>query len=257
MKLYLAGPMRGYPEFNFPAFLAAAEDLRWAGHDVISPAEHDIELAGSYEAATDTNQPLDLRQLLSWDLAQVAGKAHAVAVLPGWEDSVGASLEVSVARGVGIPVYELAHVPHEARWRIFGILTDEPKSIIDCGEKTKYTDPETGGSKEESEARFDLVPPDAHAELAKVYGYGEGKYPSGPDGPNYLRGYPWHLSIASAERHIAKFKAGEDFDPESGKHHLSHAAWHMLTLIAFQLRGLGTDDRKKLTRSVRPDRVRT
>ena len=122
-------------------------------------------------------------------------------------------------------------------------------SIIDCGSKVRYLDPVTGGEKEESEARFDLVPPDALAALSRVSGHGEKKYPSGPDGPNYMRGYPWHLSVAALERHVQKFKAGEDLDPDSGLPHLAHAAWHCFTLIVFANRGLGHDDRKKIERS--------
>ena len=43
MKWYLAGPMSGIPQSNFPAFDAAAKHLRDLGHDIVSPAELDDE----------------------------------------------------------------------------------------------------------------------------------------------------------------------------------------------------------------------
>ena len=40
-RLYLAGPMRGYKDFNFPAFIEATKKLREAGYIVSCPAEMD------------------------------------------------------------------------------------------------------------------------------------------------------------------------------------------------------------------------
>ena len=52
MKIYIAGPMRSYPAFNFPAFHAAAKDLRERGHAVWSPAENDEKMGFDPSKAT-------------------------------------------------------------------------------------------------------------------------------------------------------------------------------------------------------------
>lgn len=41
MRVYLAGPMRGLPQFNFPAFDAGAATLEALGHEVFNPADRD------------------------------------------------------------------------------------------------------------------------------------------------------------------------------------------------------------------------
>ena len=99
---YLAGPMRGHVEYNFPAFHAAAAKLRAHGLDVWSPAEHDVNQDG-FDPAKDTAQPM--RHYMKRDLPAVLD-ADMVCVLPGWEKSQGARLEVHVAQTCGIPVYE-------------------------------------------------------------------------------------------------------------------------------------------------------
>lgn len=99
MKVYLAGPMRGIPEFNFPAFHAAATDLRARGHEVWSPAERDI--AEGFDPKNDEARPL--AYYMRHDLPAVC-ESDAVVVLDGWPLSTGARLEVHVARACGIPV---------------------------------------------------------------------------------------------------------------------------------------------------------
>src|SRR5579859_6699142 len=44
VQVYLAGKMRGEPEFNFPAFLDAAEKLRDKGFAVHCPAEEELRM---------------------------------------------------------------------------------------------------------------------------------------------------------------------------------------------------------------------
>ena len=39
-RIYLAGPMTGLPDHNFPAFRAAAEGLQQAGWEVVNPADN-------------------------------------------------------------------------------------------------------------------------------------------------------------------------------------------------------------------------
>jgi hypothetical protein len=93
--------MRGYAEFNFPAFIEAAVKLRWKGYSVLSPAEHDLE-EGFDPERTLEEQGFDLRAALRWDLDAVLS-SDLVVVLPGWERSQGAQAEVAVALAAGIP----------------------------------------------------------------------------------------------------------------------------------------------------------
>lgn len=100
-KLYLAGPMSGIPQFNFPAFREAAKALRELGHDVISPAELDeqTQVAAEAEASPDgdTSKLSETwGDLLSRDVKIVADEVQGVAFLPNWHKSRGAKLEAYV-----------------------------------------------------------------------------------------------------------------------------------------------------------------
>jgi hypothetical protein len=100
---YLAGPMRGYEQFNFPAFAAATADLRARGVRVISPAE--MALAEGFNPQRDTPDRAFIQAACERDVTAVL-KADAVVLLPGWEASVGATAEAWLATWRGIPVLE-------------------------------------------------------------------------------------------------------------------------------------------------------
>lgn len=103
----------------------------------------------------------------------------------------------------------------------------------------RYTDPETGGQKDQKLAQLGALDPAALLELAEVAGLGAQKYAT----HNFLRGYPWSLSFDACMRHLLAFWGGQDTDPESAQPHLAHAMWHCHAMLAFQLRDIGTDDR--------------
>jgi hypothetical protein len=95
MKWYLAGPMSGIPQSNFPAFDEAAKHLRDLGHDIVSPAELDDE-------ETRANSLADLPTKQTWgdflarDVKIVADQVQGIVFLPGWQKSRGARLEAFV-----------------------------------------------------------------------------------------------------------------------------------------------------------------
>jgi len=103
MKIYVSGPMRGIPLFNFPAFCKTSVVLRELGHEVFSPAERDTKEDG-FDPAKSTPRPMD--EYMIHDLPEVC-RADAVVVLPGWEKSHGAKLEIMVARKLGKSIFRL------------------------------------------------------------------------------------------------------------------------------------------------------
>lgn len=94
VQTYLSGPMTGIPEFNHPAFHAKAAELRALGVDVLNPAEHDAE------CGTDMPWAFYLRR----DLVLLAEQCDRIVLLPGWENSKGARLEVHVGKELGMEI---------------------------------------------------------------------------------------------------------------------------------------------------------
>lgn len=105
--------------------------------------------------------------------------------------------------------------------------------------EVRVTDPDTGGQKGAKPEAYALIPIEPLAEVARVYNYGATKY----EPFNWQKGYSWNLSISALFRHIFHFLRGQSVDPETGAHHLAHAAFHLFTLMEFERTGKGTDDR--------------
>ena len=99
----------------------------------------------------------------------------------------------------------------------------------------------TGGSKARKPEMYSLIPVEFLAEVARVYSYGAEKYSR----DNWLSGYPWSWSYDALGRHLAAFWSGQEIDPESGRHHLAHAAFHLASLYTYSenSRYLEHDDR--------------
>lgn len=87
----------------------------------------------------------------------------------------------------------------------------------------------TGGEKGAKPEQYSMIPVSALAEVARVYENGAQKYSR----DNWRKGYRWSLSYDAMQRHINAFWAGEEFNPDSGLHHLGHAVFHCFTLMSF------------------------
>lgn len=110
VQAYLAGPMRGYEDFNFPAFADATEKLRARGYKVHSPAEEEVNAGfdpktGRYP---EGKHQRTIRENLRDDLCWICEYADLVVLLPGWENSKGAQAEVHCADAIGVETVTFA-----------------------------------------------------------------------------------------------------------------------------------------------------
>lgn len=114
-SVYLAGPMSGIPEFNFPAFYEVAARFENEGWTVFNPADKEGETLS--DRSKKDGDPLlaqkdgfNFREVYLWDLTKVL-EADAIYMLPGWENSPGARGEhaAAVAMKRHYPDYEIIY----------------------------------------------------------------------------------------------------------------------------------------------------
>lgn len=99
---------------------------------------------------------------------------------------------------------------------------------------------EKGNRFNTGKLRYDLIPTHAQHEYARVLTMGAEKYGD----RNWEKGLYWMKGCAaSLERHLASFKAGEDYDPESGLLHVAHIMANAAFLTEFYYTHPELDDR--------------
>jgi len=125
------------------------------------------------------------------------------------------------------------HAPHAH-------FSDEPE---------RMTSSDTGGNKAEKDLQLGALDPRALMEVARVGGVGARKYAR----YNFAKGHAWSLSYDAAQRHAHAFWDRVDRDRATGLLHAAQTAWHWLTLVTFQIRGIGVDDRFPTTPSLSRD----
>lgn len=103
--VYISGPMTGIPDYNRPAFNAAAAKLRGLGFEVVNPAEQPERPTWEEYMRHDIKLMMDCRSIV---------------LLPGWESSKGARVEYQIAESLRfyiVRIEELDLVEIEERVR--------------------------------------------------------------------------------------------------------------------------------------------
>lgn len=98
-RIYIAGPMRGIPGYNFAKFNAWAKTLRSEGWTVINPAE----LSEAY--GNPKEDDIMTLVLMDHELEIIRRSCNAIFLLRGWERSKGARAELNRAIDCGLEIF--------------------------------------------------------------------------------------------------------------------------------------------------------
>lgn len=224
--IYILGPMRGKPLFNFPAFDEVSERAWKAGHGVFNPAQLDREAGfdpNTLPSDWDWNtlpEGFDMRTTVTRDLVAIQ-KCNAYICLPGWEKSTGATAEQKVLAWLGATRLDL-----------------------DTLEPVKEGTPVVGSNPKDAfglkKCPLRLLPWTALIPLARVMGLGASKY-----GPwNWRTDRPRAtVYLEAALRHLCALMDGQDLDEESGLPHEAHIMANFAILLDAKAVGSLIDDR--------------
>ena len=108
-KVYIAGPMSGYPLYNFEQFFAWAAAIRSVGDVPLNPAEHDVsKMFGGW-----VYKEADYDEIIQYDLNLIKTEADRMFMLRGWNFSKGAQMEHALGVELGL------NIQYEAKKHIY------------------------------------------------------------------------------------------------------------------------------------------
>lgn len=94
-----------------------------------------------------------------------------------------------------------------------------------------------------------LLPPFAMLELGKLFARGVIKYYE----RNWEKGMKWSKMLSPMLRHVFRFMLGQNYDKETGVHHLACVAWNALCLLEFTQTHPELDDRSPYSAKIELD----
>jgi len=105
LTVYIAGPMRGYKNSNFPAFFDAAR--KWSNNPMVgrvfNPAQMDEDMGYDGDCVA-INAKENLKMCMERDISAIMA-SDAVVMLTGWERSEGARVEHALAVYLGLKIF--------------------------------------------------------------------------------------------------------------------------------------------------------
>jgi hypothetical protein len=218
-SIYIAGPMKGIPLFNFPAFDKARDEInKWSECVAVSPADidraygfdpsflpddYDWNLIPPSAGTRDEIIKRDIDALISCD---------EIYMLPGWKTSSGAKAELHLARWSGKTVrhHPDAENPH------LGYAAQEADFIHPPQSQKRQVNPKdsVGCTK----PPLHCIPTPVLFEVGMGMFEGGWKYREA----NWRKiGVRASIYYDAAMRHLIAWWEGEDIDPASNIHHIS------------------------------------
>lgn len=239
MRLYLSGKMSGLEDFGFSVFNPEARRLRNLGYEVVNPAE----IAAEHLEQGSNNQWLD------WIIEDLKYLKYcdAIAMLPRWKESTGATIEHTCAKRTGMPIYvarKLKKVVGEPKVAV-------PPSILEAIINNKGEDVSGPPSRirivdnpkdviATNKMPMHLVSPivrqyDAIAQYLGNVKYGAWNW--------RVAGARASVYTAAFQRHVDAWFEGQKYDPTDGTPHLANAKACLNILIEADELGVLIDDR--------------